>query len=136
MSALTEYFFAPVRDPESRWTVVRWWESRRLAYNVAVGSAGFFSLAVIWFFSALPPVALHGGGPPWQFPIVYGIIANIFYSFGAVADLAARRLGGRDFAPVGPTIFRNGFVFSIGLTLLPVPMAAFSYVMRLVQWLF
>jgi hypothetical protein len=37
-----------------------------------------------------------------------------------MAELWIRKTLGREMEPVGPTMFRYGFVFSIGLTLFPI----------------
>jgi hypothetical protein len=128
MSALTRYFFHTVYYPASPWSVVAWWESRRASYNLAVGGAGLVSLTVVGVLGALPP---------WPaLPIVvavYALLANLCYSLGAVADLVARHVGGPDWAPVGPTLFRYGFVFSIGLTLLPIPMSVLGTIVELLR---
>ena len=126
MSALTRYFFDTVYYPGSAWTVVGWWERRRVSYNAAVGVTGLFTLAVVGALGMLPPLV-----GVLTIVAVYGVLANVFYSLGAVADLVARRIGGPDWAPVGPTLFRYGFVFSVGLTLLPIPIAVLGWAVRL-----
>ena len=37
------------------------------------------------------------------------------------------------YAPVGPALFRYGFAFSVGLTLLPIPLAILSWGVRLLR---
>jgi hypothetical protein len=122
VTAVEKYFFTPLYYPQSAWSVVRWWEKRRLAYNVAVGTAGMVTLAV----AALT----DGQGPPFMLPLVYGVIANIFYTMGPVADLAMRKVLGERAPAVGPAMFRYGFAFAVGLTLLPVPLFIFSWIVR------
>jgi hypothetical protein len=108
--------------------VVAWWEARRASYNLAVGGAGLVTLGVVGVIGMLPP---------WPaLPIVvalYALLANLCYTAGPLFDLLARRVGGPDWAPVGPTLFRYGFVFSIGLTLLPIPMAVLGTVAQLLR---
>ena len=59
-------------------------------------------------------------------------LANLCYSLGPMVDVAIHRRWGSEYAVVGPTLFRYGFVFSVGLALsLPVPLAAISWVARL-----
>jgi hypothetical protein len=130
MTALTQLFFDTVYFPRSAWAVVRWWETRRPAYNVAVGAAGLVTLATLALLHALPPLVVVA-----QIVLVYGVIANLCYSLGPVFDILARRLGGPDYAPVGPTLFRYGFVFSIGLTLFPIAIAGLWWVVHLALWL-
>lgn len=69
-------------------------------------------------------------GPPREEPlsvllggvVVYGILANLFYTIGPALDLLIHRKWGREFGAVGPTLFRYGFAFTVGVTLLPIPM--------------
>lgn len=129
MTAVEKYFFTPVYFPRSEWSVIRWWESRRLLYNACVGGAGLVSLAAVGLALELSPGP--GAGPlPLGGILVYGVLANLCYSLGAPADLLLRRLLGDRAAAVGPVLFRYGFVFSLGLTLLPVPLAAVGWVLR------
>jgi len=129
VSALTEFFFDPVRIARSSWSVVRWWESRRPIYNLVVGAAGVCSLASVAVFAALPP---HPADLRIPLPaiVIYAILANLGYSMGPAVDVLIRRIWGDDYAAVGPTLFRYGFVFAVGLTLLPIPLAAMSWLIR------
>jgi hypothetical protein len=130
MTALTELFFDTVYFPRTPWAVVRWWEARRPVYNLAVGAAGIVTLTVVGVAGLLPP--LEG---IVAIVLAYGVLANLCYSAGPVLDLLARRVGGPDYAPVGPTLFRYGFVFAIGLTLFPAMIATLVSVVRLALWL-
>jgi len=114
-------------------SIIGWWESRRLSYNVFVGATGLFTLAVIRLVSLLPPeMPMH---MPWQFPIVYGLAANVCYSFGWVLEVVAQRIWGDRVRPLGPPLFRQGVAFSVGLTLLPIALASASWVVRFGLWL-
>jgi hypothetical protein len=129
MSAITQFFFrAPYHAP-STWTIIRWWESRRLAYNLSVGAAGVLSLAMVALADILPP---HPKAPgiPWAGMLVYGILANVFFCFGPVADAYLCRRWGPNFAQTGPTLFRYGFVFAVGLTLLPIPLSLIGWLLK------
>ena len=126
MTALARYFFDTVYVPRSSWSVVRWWEARRLSYNLAVGSAGVLTLGTATVLHGPPPLPALGISV-----LVYGLVANLCYSLGPIADLAARRWGGAAFAPVGPALLRHGFVFSVGLTLLPIPFLVLARVLDL-----
>jgi hypothetical protein len=129
MSALTHYFFDSVYHPRSDWAVVEWWESRRAVYNLVVGTAGLVSLGVAIGLALLPP---HPAVVriPWSVIVVYGALANLAYTLGPLVDLAIRRRWGHRYAPIGPALFRYGFVFSVGLTLLPIPLAILSWGIR------
>jgi hypothetical protein len=138
MSALTKFFFrspyAPVRSPGE---IIGWWESRRLAFNGAVGTAGAITLGTAHLLAALPP---H----PHPLPVIpsfaiagiYGVLANVCYTSGWVTELLIRRRGDASLEPVGPALFRYGFVFSVGLTLFPIAIAALDEAVRIVSAIF
>lgn len=103
-----------------------------VSFNLCVGSAGLLSLGMVALIGRLPP---HPGGFPfpWGGVLVYGVLANLCYTLGPVSDLVLRRALGDRAPAVGPVLFRYGFVFSLGLTLLPIPLAALGW---LVRWFF
>ena len=133
-TALTRFFFRSPWQPVSTRTVIQWWESRRLMYNVAVGIAGTISLSALAIAEIvgrhqLPDIPL--------FPIVvYAVLANIMYSFGPIADTIISRRWGAPYTAVGPALFRYGFVFSIGLTLLPIPVALIDLTVSIAKMIF
>jgi hypothetical protein len=131
MSAVTRFFFRPPEiTHRSAVDVIAWWEARRPAYNVAVGATGLFSLAATSFFMMIPPHPIRGG-IPWQVIVVYGVLANVFYTSGWVAELGLRRWLGHEIAPAGAALFRYGFAFSIGLTFLPTVLSGLSWLVRI-----
>jgi hypothetical protein len=69
---------------------------------------------------------------PWLGVFLYGVMANVGYTLGPVADLLFRRLLGDRAPAVAPALFRYGFVFSMGLSLLPIPLAFLGWLARLV----
>jgi len=133
MPAIERYFFTPVYFPRSRWTVLAWWESRRPLYNAAVGLTGLATLGAVLTFAVLPPRPIAetlAWDPILRLVVVYGVMANLCYSLGAPVDLLLRQLFGQRAGAAGPVLFRYGFVFSLGLTLLPIPLAAIGWVLR------
>ncbi len=129
MSAVEKYLFMPLYQPRGWWGVVRWWEERRLLFNVVVGSAGLLTLGVISLFAHLPPHGRHAGVPLGAV-VAYGIAANLGYCLGPVADIVLRRLLGERAPAVAPALFRHGLTFSIGLTLLPMPLGVLAWIAR------
>jgi protein-S-isoprenylcysteine O-methyltransferase Ste14 len=121
MATLARLLF-PVPDiRRSPATLLGWWERRRPAYNAIVGATGVVTLATLQVLSWLPPhMEFH---PPIQFVVVYALCANLCYSLGFAVELLLQQLWGDEVAPVGPTLFRHGLVFSVGLTLFPIGMA-------------
>ncbi|MCL4865625.1 MAG: hypothetical protein KJZ47_07005 [Gemmatimonadales bacterium] len=122
-TSLADFLYALPAPSRAPLAVIKWWESRRLAYNYMVGSAGLVTLAAISMLKMLPG-GLPGGGPPAGFllggALVYGVLANLCYFLGPIAELLCYRLLGEDAPRVGPVLYRQGLSFSIGLTLLPI----------------
>ncbi len=136
MTELVEFLFpAPAeRRPGAIWA---WWERRRLAYNVWVGSAGAFTVAAGTFLSLLPP---HPEGLPpliiWQPIVLFGVLANLFYTSGAVLETLAQKLWGRQLLPVGPALYRMGLTFSVGLALFPTLIMLIGWILKVVTTVF
>lgn len=126
-TAIEKVFFTPLYYPRSDWDVVKWWEARRPVYNAVIGATGLITLGTV--------AALHPGPPLMfaAFAVGFGILANVCYTMGPVVDIAVRRFMKEEAPSVGPVLFRYGFAFSLGLTLLPIPMAVIG---KLLQWLF
>ena len=131
VTAVEKWFFTPLYYPRSPLQVIGWWERRRLLYNVSVGLAGLLTVgtaAVLGPFPSSPNPFFV----PLMGVLLYGVLANICYSIGSVADLFLRRILGIRAPDIGPVIFRYGYVFSLGLTLLPIPVMIFGSIMRFV----
>ncbi len=135
MTALTKILFPLPDYRRTPWSLLAWWESRRLTYNLFVGATGLASLAVVLLFNVLPPA-----GPPilqvWKGVLIYGVLANAGYSLGWLAELGMRTLWREEAPYAGPALWRQGLSFSICLTLLPIPLAVISWVVRLVGHFF
>ena len=136
MSSLVNVLY-PVPDlRRTPLSTMRWWESRRLTFNKAVGAAGLVTLAGVSILFALPPYA-SAMSPATVLvgAAVYGILANVCYTLGWQVELLARRVWGRSAPDLGPLLFRQGVIFSVGLTLLPLLLAAMHWMARTVAWL-
>ena len=106
--------------------VVGWWESRRIPFNLIVGIAGILSCIIV-VIVGLGSEVLFGGefglpDPP-AFALIgiliYGIMANVFFTGGWVAELVVRRIWPREADPFASRSFSLGLVFSVLLTLTP-----------------
>jgi hypothetical protein len=101
--------------------VVVWWEIRRIPYNLALLAVGLVSVAAIeWVGSRLVPV-----GEDFVEPLIllfgviaYAILANVCYSLGWITELFWSEETS-DTLTTRRRLFRNGFLFSVGLTGLP-----------------
>jgi hypothetical protein len=139
VSALTRILFPLPDYRRTPVSLLRWWESRRLAYNAAVGGAGLVTLGVVGVVGLLPP-ALHPRLFEWPQVlagvVVYGVLANVGYSLGWTAEMAMRLLWKEEAPDAGPALFRQGLSFAVGLTLLPIPLVTFSWLARALAHLF
>jgi hypothetical protein len=121
MTALARLLF-PVPDVRrSTATLFLWWERRRPTYNLIVGGAGVITVATLQAMRWLPPHLQLDA--PLPMIALYAICANVCYTFGFAFESMLQRIWGDEVAPVGPTLWRHGLVFSVGLTLFPIGIA-------------
>jgi len=136
VSALERVFFPLPAFRRTPASILWWWESRRPLYNAIVGATGLGVLAYFALLSELSPrLGLH---PPWQLVAAYALAANVCYSLGWMIETVLHVLWGERAPLLGPALFRQGLIFSIGLTLLPALPAtlacAVDLAQRLVGW--
>jgi hypothetical protein len=102
--------------------VIRWWELRRLLYNVVLLVVGVAAIAGMeWLMTkvipmgedAIEPMALVLG------VVVYGIMANLCYTLGWVVELRGRKTDPAAARRRGQWMFRAGLLFSCVLTSVP-----------------
>ena len=134
MTALTEFLF-PAPAPRSVGGIVRWWERRRVIYNVVVGLAGSVSLVTVSLIGALPPGG-HGMEFSWIPVVGVGVLANLCYLLGPLVETGIEKLSRGQVLPTGPVLYRMGLTFSVGLVLLPTLMATIFWVARIVMAIF
>ena len=115
--------------------ILTWWESRRLIYNGIVGATGIVTIGIIGAISLIPP-GLPSLMPPIQAILAYGMLANVCYTFGPFIEIGLQSLWKDRVLPVGPSLFRQGLSFSVGLTALPIIIASGMWVARLAMWAF
>jgi hypothetical protein len=119
MSALTRLLFPAPAEVRNTVSIFRWWESRRLTFNGIVGATGLVTLAAIKVLALLPPFSTSVS-IFWPGVVAYGVLANLFSSLGFMTEAAMQRAWRDDTPRVGPPMFRQGLIFSVGLTLLPI----------------
>ncbi|MGD2124045.1 MAG: hypothetical protein PVJ76_20010, partial [Gemmatimonadota bacterium] len=115
--------------------ILKWWEARRWKYNVIVGTSGFASLGIFSLLMSLPPSS-HSLIWSWAPILGFGVLANVCYFLGPVAETTIEKLSRGKVLPTGPALFRMGLTFSVGLTLLPTLMAAMDWALRIFRWIF
>jgi hypothetical protein len=121
------WLFARSTQPLDRLQVIGWWETRRLAWNLIVGALGATGVVIMIVVALSSQRAI---GTPIGMPdppvlvilgaVAFGILANICYTGGWIAELLVRPVLGPERARAsGETNFVVGLGFSIILTLVP-----------------
>lgn len=105
-----------------------------MTFNLVVGTTGLLSLGLINLILGLPPLSGQAPGIPILPALAYGMLANLFYSAGWGIELLFNAWWRKDPPDIGPILFRQGVIFSVGLTLLPVALAGFVWAAGLVRW--
>lgn len=134
MSALTRLLFPAPAEVRDTATIFRWWESRRLTYNIIVGGTGLVTIAAMKFIAMLPPVSMNMS-VFWPGIVAYGAFANLFYSLGFATEAVMQRAWHDETPRVGPALFRQGLVFSVGLTLFPIALMSIGWAVQVVRWI-
>jgi hypothetical protein len=128
MHSLTEFLF-PEPAPRTVPGVIKWWEKRRLFYNVAVGSAGLVSMTVVTTVASVVEGRLVL--VPWIGALIFGVMANVCYCLGPTVEILINGIWGRAVLPTGPALYRMGLTFSVGLALLPMLLIFFAALIRI-----
>lgn len=129
MASLIDRLYPLPDYHRSSLSLLRWWESRRLFYNRVVGMTGLVTLCGMF--------VLVPDGPDFFAPglglavLAYGVMANVCYSFGWLAEMVARAVWGSRAPDLGPFLFREGLIFSVGVTTLPLLVTVMLWVGRL-----
>jgi hypothetical protein len=133
MTMLARFLF-PVPAERRAGAILRWWEARRLPYNLVVGGAGLVTLGVVRVVTWLP--GIQEGMPPLGVVAIYGALANLCYLLGPAVEIALHALWGRSVLPTGPALYRMGLTFAVGLTLLPALILTVFAVLHMLLWIF
>src|SRR6202008_3232868 len=110
MSQLVEALYPLPDFRRTPLSTLRWWESRRLVFNKAVGASGLVTLAGVSVLFLLPPGTL---GEFSLLPMIAGSVV-------CGVEIVARAVWGGRAPDLGPILFRQGLIFSVGLTLFPM----------------
>jgi hypothetical protein len=128
-SALVRLLYPPPAERRPG-AIFMWWEKRRLPYNLIVGASGLATLAVHGL--------VHGlNGPLFGVVAAVGLFANVAFTTGSIVEATVHKLWGRKVLPVGPMLFRQGVLFSVGLTfVLPMIILTIGAIANILGWVF
>lgn len=110
----------------TRIDIIRWWEQRRFAFNGYVGLVGivsWFLVLIVGGAAVKPGVDFEEPVVMFSGPVLYGVLANVCYTFGWIVDVVAFRGSPRK------GLLRSGFIFFLVLTALPGVWAVIAYLM-------
>ena len=134
MSALTRLLFPAPAEARNTAAIFRWWESRRLTYNAIVGATGLVTITALKLMALLPPLSMNLR-VFWPAVIAYGLFANICYTLGFATEATMQRAWHDETPRVGPALFRQGLVFSVGLTLFPIALMGINWGFQVLRWI-
>jgi hypothetical protein len=129
---LSAWLFQPGKFT-NKWDAIRWWETRRVPFNLVVGATGIIAAAVFLLIGSTivrpgedfeEPLALIGA------VLLYGVMANVCYTLGWITELAWAKdnpVKGQD---LRVRAFRAGLIFSVALTTLPIWAAALIWLLH------
>ena len=129
---IEQVLFPPADYRRTAMSTIGWWERRRGTFNVVVGLTGTFTLLVAELLAVLPPTPAKFF-LPLPIILVYGLAANVCYTFGWMIELGLQSVMKRRAPAIGPALYRQGLAFAVGLTLLPIPLAVLEWTFRLVR---
>ncbi len=126
ISSITKLrLFSRKETATSFWAILKWWELRRIPYNLIVGATGIMgALAMIGsgFIAESSGAEIEFPDPPlfvFAFIFFYGLMANVFYSAGWITEVIARWIWKERVEAYGEVAFIYGTLFSVLLTALP-----------------
>jgi hypothetical protein len=133
--AVTEMPRSLLAAPEAQrpwYSIVLWWELRRVPYNLVLGLTGFLGIVLFLLIDALPPRPPSGQTDfEYLFALMGGAVAaNICYTGGWLVELMLQLPWPRRVHQFGPTAFRVGLLFSVGVALAPAAINAFTWAHR------
>jgi hypothetical protein len=121
---------------------ILWWESRRIPYNLIVGTAGICTCVAV---VALALIAQEFFNSDFGLPdppglgvilvILYGIMANVCFTLGWVTELLLRRMSMREANAFAENTFFCGLLFSVVLTLSPAVLIGFVGFLKFIHHL-
>jgi hypothetical protein len=119
---------------------IGWWEARRIAFNLIVGTAGILSCIVVGIVGLGSELLFNSEfgipNPPGLAligVIIYGILANLCFTGGWVVELVIRRIWPQEADRFATMSFSLGLIFSILLTLSPAVLVGTAGIFKLLN---
>ena len=136
MKILHTRLFAIPDEPRRWYSVIAWWELRRIPYNIVVivvGTIGLLIFGVIYsFYSRAQPE--HDDWVPLLSAMVGFFGANFFYTTGWISELFARALWHERARYYGPIMLSVGLLFSCVVCFVPSILLGISWTYTIWQF--
>jgi len=119
-------------EPRSMWSIIGWWELRRVLYNLVLGLVGGVSYAL--FVVLMSPMLEPGEDAVEPLALPVGVVlANVAFTGGWVVELLVRLIWRERYPYLGPTLLKLGLVFTLAVLLLPSVGAGAAWLARWVM---
>ena len=107
-------------DETARYQKQAWlaWERVRIVYNAVLFVQGLTSVYFLWQLDKIADYHYRFGSSWVGFAILFGVVANVFYCLGPLAEACVHRLIGRGMVRARYFLFAVGLLLSMGLILL------------------
>jgi hypothetical protein len=122
------------------WQVIRWWELRRIAYNLIVGLATVATISIMLFVAVIcdkvmgEPIGMPDPRFAIRGAIIYAVMANVCFTGSWLVELLIVRAWGFRHQQFARVAFGLGLLVSVALTLLPAALTVVSAAVALVAY--
>ena len=114
---------------DSLWSIIGWWERRRIPYNLFLAAVGIPSLILFSLTMGASHSVQPGEDAVEPMAVIAApVLANIAYTFGWMVEGARRN---RPWvSPDGPSLMRMGLWFSLFVALFPSVLGIAAFLSR------
>jgi hypothetical protein len=120
MKRFFTWFFSRSSELPTPQSIIRWWEIRRIPYNLMVGTVGIISLFLFYYFIDASNALKPGEDAVEPMAIVLApIMINICYTGGWIVELLLSNSRQKGSSPIGPLLLKIGVGFSLVVVLIP-----------------
>jgi hypothetical protein len=116
--------------PNRNSDIIRWWEVRRIPYNLLVGAVGLASVAVFDVAgNSMVPPGQDAIEPPalWLAIIAYGVACNVAYALGWIGEIYFFQHSREAGLVFRKRAFPAGLILSCVVPTLPVGLTIFLW---------
>jgi hypothetical protein len=128
------WLFERHQAPDGAFEIIKWWEKRRLYYNLILFAAAFVSFIAFAIIDLLPPQR-HADAVFAFAAIALVILSNLFYASGWMVELLARVILRRGLRRLGPVTFGAGLALSVIVVWIPTVINLYDWLYRLISLL-